>query len=240
MKAHMCLKGEVDQEGVCQQRLICWQVASARSSIHMTESTGRDRSRPLVPCREVVSRNQNERSGCFRVDTGIWARTGHDRSRPVRKSVVWTRPWFNWEAVYFSWCSGNTSWDWFLLIVLLKPCFCRYVFPVFFFLFFRIFSHFYVWSMFLMRRLLLNLVLRFLPWQLYYISDKSFLMLCNHLRIGFPLLIFSGTSITITLLPTYYVSWRNNSDHSVGGCLSVMYVVWGQKVYYPTLTRPTV
>ena len=56
-------------------------------------ATDRDRSRPLVPCREVVSRNQNERSGCSRVDTGNWARTGRDRSRPVRKSVVWTRPY---------------------------------------------------------------------------------------------------------------------------------------------------
>ena len=26
------------------------------------------------------------------MDTGNWARTGRDRSRPVRKSVVWTRP----------------------------------------------------------------------------------------------------------------------------------------------------
>ena len=55
-------------------------------------ATDRDRSRPLVPCREVVSRNWHERSGCSRVDTGNWARTGRDRSRPVRKSVVWTRP----------------------------------------------------------------------------------------------------------------------------------------------------
>ena len=49
-------------------------------------------SRPVVPCREVVSRIRNERSSCPRVDTGNWARTGRDRSRPVRKSVVWTRP----------------------------------------------------------------------------------------------------------------------------------------------------
>ena len=55
-------------------------------------ATDRDRSRPLVPCREVVYRNRNERSGCSRVDTSNWARTGRDRSRPVRKSVVWTRP----------------------------------------------------------------------------------------------------------------------------------------------------
>ena len=63
-----------------------------RSSVHTTKLTGRNRSRPPVPCREVVSRNRNERSGCSRVDTGNWARTGRDRWRPVRKSVVWTRP----------------------------------------------------------------------------------------------------------------------------------------------------
>ena len=35
------------------------------------------------------------------------------------------------------------------------------------------------------------------------LSDKSFLMLSNHLRFGIPLLLFPGTSIAITLLPTY-------------------------------------
>ena len=35
------------------------------------------------------------------------------------------------------------------------------------------------------------------------LSDKSFLMLSNHLRFGIPLLLFPGTSITINLLPTY-------------------------------------
>ena len=40
----------------------------------------------------MVSRIRNERSSCPRVDTGNWARTGRDRLRPVRKSVVWTQP----------------------------------------------------------------------------------------------------------------------------------------------------
>ena len=35
------------------------------------------------------------------------------------------------------------------------------------------------------------------------LSDKSFLMLSKHLRFGLPLLLFPGTSITITLLPTF-------------------------------------
>ena len=33
--------------------------------------------------------------------------------------------------------------------------------------------------------------------------SMSFLMLSNHLRFGLPLLLFQGTSITITLLPTH-------------------------------------
>ena len=39
--------------------------------------------------------------------------------------------------------------------------------------------------------------------------DKSFLMLSNHLRFGLPLLLFPGTSIAITLLPTYSSSLLN-------------------------------
>ena len=35
------------------------------------------------------------------------------------------------------------------------------------------------------------------------LSDKSFMMLSNHLRFGLPLLLFPGTSIAIILLPTY-------------------------------------
>ena len=38
------------------------------------------------------------------------------------------------------------------------------------------------------------------------LSDKSFLMISNHLRFGLPLLLFPGTSIHITLLPTYSYS----------------------------------
>ena len=34
-------------------------------------------------------------------------------------------------------------------------------------------------------------------------SDKSFLMLSNHLRVGLSLLLFPGTSTPITLFPTY-------------------------------------
>ena len=40
-------------------------------------------------------------------------------------------------------------------------------------------------------------------------SDKSFLILSNHLRFGLPLLLFPGTSITITLLPTCSSSLLN-------------------------------
>ena len=36
-----------------------------------------------------------------------------------------------------------------------------------------------------------------------FLSDKSFLMLSNHLRFGLPLLLFPGTSITITLFQTF-------------------------------------
>ena len=38
------------------------------------------------------------------------------------------------------------------------------------------------------------------------LSDKSFLMLSNHLRFGLTLLLFPGTSIPITLFPTYSYS----------------------------------
>ena len=49
-------------------------------------------SRPLVPGREVVSRNRNERSDFSGVDTGNRPRTVRDRSRTFRKRVVWTQP----------------------------------------------------------------------------------------------------------------------------------------------------
>ena len=72
---------------------------------------------------------------------------------------------------------------------------------VFFFFFFFIFSHFYVGSMCLVRRL--HLGLSFASSSDNRLSDKSFLMLSNHLRFGLTLLLFPGTSIPITLLPTY-------------------------------------
>ena len=45
------------------------------------------------------------------------------------------------------------------------------------------------------------------------VSDKSFLMLSNHLRFGLPLLLFPGTSIAITLLPTYSSSLLNTCPY---------------------------
>ena len=67
--------------------------------------------------------------------------------------------------------------------------------------FFFIFSHFYVGSMCLMRRL--HLGQSCASSSDNPLSDKSFLMLSNHLRFGLPLLLFPGTSIPITLFPTY-------------------------------------
>ena len=68
-------------------------------------------------------------------------------------------------------------------------------------LLFIIFSHFYVGSMCLMRRL--HLARSCVSSLDNSLSDKSFLMLSNHLRFGLPLLLFPGTSIAITHLPTY-------------------------------------
>ena len=45
------------------------------------------------------------------------------------------------------------------------------------------------------------------------LSDKSFLMLSNHLRFGLPLLLFPSTSIAITLLPTYSSSLLNTCQY---------------------------
>ena len=45
------------------------------------------------------------------------------------------------------------------------------------------------------------------------LSDKSFLMLSNHLRYRRPLLLAPGTSITITLLPTYSYSLPNTCSY---------------------------
>ena len=44
-------------------------------------------------------------------------------------------------------------------------------------------------------------------------SDKCFLMLSNHFRFDLPLLLFPGTSITITLLPTYSSSHLNTCPY---------------------------
>ena len=68
-------------------------------------------------------------------------------------------------------------------------------------LLFLIFSHFYVGSMCLMRRL--HLARSCASSRDNSLSDKSSLMLSNHLRFGHSLLLFPGTSIAITLLPTY-------------------------------------
>ena len=70
------------------------------------------------------------------------------------------------------------------------------------FLLLLIFSHFYVGSMCLMRRL-------YLARSCVSSLDNSlsdnylFLVLSNHLRFGLPLLLFPGTSIAITLLHMY-------------------------------------
>ena len=70
-----------------------------------------------------------------------------------------------------------------------------------FFFFFFIFSHFYVGSMCLVRRLHLDRSCASSSDN--PLSDKSFLMLSIHLRFGLPLLLFPGTSIPNTLFPTY-------------------------------------
>ena len=68
-------------------------------------------------------------------------------------------------------------------------------------LLFLIFPHFYVGSMCLMR--LLHLARSCVSSLDNSFSDKSFPMVSIHLRFGLPLLLFPGTSIAITLLPTY-------------------------------------
>ena len=67
--------------------------------------------------------------------------------------------------------------------------------------FFFIFSHFYVGSMCLVRRLHLDRSCASSSDN--PLSDKSFLMLSIHLRFGLPLLLFAGISIPNTLFPTY-------------------------------------
>ena len=74
---------------------------------------------------------------------------------------------------------------------------------------------FYVGPMFVMRRFQLIRHCGSSPDS--SLSDKSFLMLSNHLRVGLPLLLFNGTSIgiyiTITLLPTHYSSLLNTCPY---------------------------
>ena len=82
-----------------------------------------------------------------------------------------------------------------------------------FFFFFRIFSHFYVGSMCLMRRL--HLARSCASSLDNSLSDKSFLMLSNHLRFGLPLFLFLGTFIATTLLPTYSSSLLNACSYHV-------------------------
>ena len=72
------------------------------------------------------------------------------------------------------------------------------------FLIFHIFSYFYVGSMCLMRRL--HLARSCASSLDNSLSDKSFLILLNHLRFGLHLLLFPGTSIPITLLPIFVFS----------------------------------
>ena len=77
--------------------------------------------------------------------------------------------------------------------------------------FFSIHFHVYVGSMFIMRRLHLSqYCASYLDSPL---SDKSFPVLSNHLRIGLPLLLFTYTSITITILPIYYSSRLNTRPY---------------------------
>ena len=68
-------------------------------------------------------------------------------------------------------------------------------------------SHLYVGSLFLIRCLHLTRSCTSAPGSA--LSDISFLMLSNHLRFGLLLLLFPGTSIPITLLPTYSSSLLN-------------------------------
>ena len=85
--------------------------------------------------------------------------------------------------------------------------------PIRFHFFFRILSNVYVGSMFRMRRLHLTRSCASSPDN--SLSEKSFLMLSNHPRFGLPVLLFAGTSITITLLPTYSSSLLNTFSFTV-------------------------
>ena len=78
-------------------------------------------------------------------------------------------------------------------------------------LLFLIFSHFYVGSVCLMR--LLHLARYYVSSFDNSFSDQSFPMVSIHLRFGLPLLLFPGTSIPITLLPTYSSSLHNTCPY---------------------------
>ena len=84
----------------------------------------------------------------------------------------------------------------------------------FFFLSFpHLFSHFYVGSMCLMRRL--HLARSCVSSLDNSLSDKSFLMLSNHLRFGLPLLLFPGSNISYTRWPSKMViNIRNQPYHN--------------------------
>ena len=107
------------------------------------------------------------------------------------------------------------------------------------FSFLRIRSHFYVGSMFLMRRLHWTRSCASSPDN--SLSDESFLMLSNHLRFSLPILLSLGTFITITLLPTYSSSsLLNTCPSSYLACP----VIWGRRYSWlasssilPCLTR---
>ena len=70
---------------------------------------------------------------------------------------------------------------------------------------------FYVGSMFLVIRF--QLIRHCVSSPDSSLSDKSFLMLSNHLRFGLPLLLVHGTSITIILLPTHPSSLLNTCPY---------------------------
>ena len=88
---------------------------------------------------------------------------------------------------------------------LLRVVFTHKIFFIF------IFSHFYVGSMCLTKRL--NIARPCASSPANSLSDKSILKLSNHLRFGLPLLLFTGTSIAITLLPTYSSSLLNTCPY---------------------------
>ena len=76
----------------------------------------------------------------------------------------------------------------------------------------RIFSHFYVGLVCLMRRL--HLARSFASSPGNSLSNKSCQMPSNHLRPGLPLLLFPGPSVSITPLPTYSYSLLNTCPHT--------------------------